>query len=355
MKYHIALADSGNLEITALNAKAGKCPQHPMWDISQILGAEFHQPQGYKVLPIDKICAQIIGRPEYWALARSLSSKLKEDDFIYCDGEHIGIPIATLCGASRARPKIAVLVHNLNRRKGHLALKLFNIASKVDLFVCNISSQAEFLRHYLRLPQSRVYRVPSPPGIDTSFFKPQPASYKKLRPVIGSGGMEQRDYHTLADATKDLDVDVKVCAFFACVDASRRNLPEVLPNNMSCRFYELPDLAQLYCDSDLVVVTLFKNNYEAGMTTIFEAMACRRPVIVTRSSEGTIGELIDKGIVTGVAPGDPIGLKQAIQKLLNNPQLAQTQAERGYELVLKQSNHSQYVRDLVTKISSTFE
>jgi glycosyltransferase involved in cell wall biosynthesis len=352
LQYHIALIPPCNLEGITENALAGKCPNHVIWEIGQLLGATVYQPGSEPVLPIDKIRAHIIGRPEYWALARKLSSQLQEDDVIYCTGEHIGIPIATLCAAKQKRPKIVVYTHNINRPRSRLALKRFNIANRIDLFVTTVASQAEFLRHYLRLPENRVYLFLSQP-IDTSFFTPGPALQNKLRPVIASGGLEKRDYRTLADATRDLNVDVKICAFSRNAVALKRAFPEVMPGNMSCGFYDWCELVQLYRDSDLVVITLFENNYEAGLTTLFEAMACRRPVVITRSS-GIIGDLIDSGIVTGVNPRDPVGLKQAILNLLNAPEKAQDQAQRGYELVLNQFNHVKYTQALVTKLISTF-
>ncbi len=352
MQYHIALIPTCNLEGITQNALAGKCPNHVISAMSQLLGATVYQPGSEPVLLIDKIRAMIIGHPEHWALARKLSSVVQEDDVIYCTGEHVGIPIAALCGAKHKRPKIVVYSHNLNRPRARLALKLFGIANRIDLFVTTVRSQAQFLRQYLRLPENRVYLFLSQP-VDTSFFTPGPAFQHKLRPIIGSGGLEKRDYRTLAQATRYLNVDVKVCAFSPSTTALKRAFPKVIPSNMSFRFYDWCELLQLYRDSDVVVLSLFENNREAGLTTLFEAMACRRPVVITRSS-GIIGDLIDSGIVTGVNPGDPVELKQAIENLLNAPEKAKAQAQRGYELVVNQFNHVEYTQALVTKLISTF-
>ena len=98
---------------------------------------------------------------------------------------------------------------------------------------------------------------------------------------------------------------------------------------------------------------LFKNNYEAGLTTLFEALACQKAVIVSRSSPGIISTLIDSGIVTGFNPGDSNGLKQAIIKILNQPQTVQQQIERGYELVMRQFNHDSYIHELASILKSS--
>jgi glycosyltransferase involved in cell wall biosynthesis len=233
-----------------------------------------------------------------------------------------------------------------------MGLRLLKLQNKIDLFMSATLSQVEFLQKYLNLQQECICLFIEQPT-DISFFTPGPPSQNKLRPVIGSGGLEKRDYRTLANATRNLNVDVKICAFSPNASLLRETFPENIPSNMSYGFYDWRELLQLYRDSDLVVITLFANNYQAGLSTLFEAMACRRPIIITRLP-GIISDFIDLGIVTGVAPGDSVGLKVAIEMLLNNPNQAEAQAQKGYELVLKQYNHDMYVKSLVTKLTSRY-
>jgi spore maturation protein CgeB len=44
-------------------------------------------------------------------------------------------------------------------------------------------------------------------------------------------------------------------------------------------------------------------------------------------------------------------MRQAILTLLNNPQEAEAQAQRGYELILKQHNSEQYIEALVERLA----
>lgn len=348
LKYHIALGRPIDLEGIAQEARSGKCPQHLMWGLSQRLGALIHQPGSHPVLPLDKIRSKIAGLPEHWALARALSSKLTSDDLIFCTGEDVGIPIATLCGGKQNRPKIVVFVHNIDRPRGRLALKLFRLAERVDLFIACARPQADFLRDYLHLPESRVWFLPD--QTDTSFFFPGPASPQKLRPIIASVGLEKRDYRNLALATSDLDVDVKISGFSKDASTLAQAFPETLPENMSRRFYEWPELVQLYRDADLIAISLVENKYAAGIQALLEAMASRRPVVVTKT-QGLADYLQHPGVATIVNPGDSAGMRQAIVSLLNNPSVAETQAKRGYELVLKQHNSEQYIEELATRLA----
>ncbi|MEG3937466.1 MULTISPECIES: hypothetical protein [unclassified Microcoleus] len=60
---------------------------------------------------------------------------------IFCTGEDIGIPVVVLCGAKPDRPKIVVYFHNIDRLRGRVALKLFGLADKIDLFAACASPQ----------------------------------------------------------------------------------------------------------------------------------------------------------------------------------------------------------------------
>ncbi|MBV9389268.1 MAG: glycosyltransferase family 4 protein [Chroococcidiopsidaceae cyanobacterium CP_BM_ER_R8_30] len=344
LNYHFALGRSLNLESINREAQAGNCPQHVLWQVSQQLnGAVIHQPGQREILPVDRICAKVISRPEHWALARTLSSQLTSEDLVFCSGEDIGIPVATLCGNKHPKPRIVVFIHSINRPRGWAALKLFSASSRIDLFITNARTQVNFLRRYLDLPENRICIMLE--QTDTAFFTPGPVSPNKPRPMIASVGLEYRDYRILADVTKDLDIDVKISGFSHDVSSLAGQFPKTMPANMSQRFYPWSELVQLYRDADLVVLSLLENNATAGVTTLLEAMSCRRPVVVSQT-QGLIDYLETPGTVTCVKPGDAAGLRQAIVNLLQNPEQAEAQAQRGYELVLSQHNSEQYAKAL---------
>lgn len=354
MKYHIALIRAIDLEGMARDAEQRKCPRHIMWQLSQRLGATIHKGAGNPVLPIDKIRGKLGSNiPEQWALGRALSEQLTSDDLIFCPGEDIGYPVAALCGAKRDRPKIVVIVHNSDRPRTRLSLKLYGLADKIDLFITPARLQAEFLRRYLHLPEERIWLLPD--QTDVKFFTPGSPSPQKQRPMVMSVGLEQRDYVTLAEATKDLDIDVKVSGFSTAklkeeyARPKSRRFPKVLPENMSCQFYEWPDLVQLYRDADIVVISLVENKFAAGIQVMHEALACRRPVIITRT-RGMSEYLEIPGIVTTFNPGDVAELREAIVHLVNNPEEAEAQAQRGYELVLKERNSDRFVEAIANRL-----
>ncbi|MBE9213313.1 glycosyltransferase family 4 protein [Plectonema cf. radiosum LEGE 06105] len=347
MTYHLALSSCFDLENIKQDAQTGKRPAHVIFDIIRLLNAKIHQPTQDFLLPIDLVYEKIIGSKHHWSLARKLSSKLAKSDIIFCTDESVGLPIATLCGERECGPKVVVFVHNLNRLRGRFALNLLGIKKRIHLLMTASQEQADFLRDYLK-PENRVCLFPCQ-STDASFFTPKLATPNKSRPLIVSGGLEQRDYRTLARATKSLNVDVKISATSSIHTVNARTFPKVIPANMSYRDYDWNSLVQLYCDADIVAIILYPNNFQAGLSTLFEALACRKPVIITRAS-GIIQELIDAKVVLGVNPGDYEGLHQAINSLLSNHKQGEAMAQRGYLLVHEQHNHHVYVKALVEQL-----
>ncbi|MEG4328866.1 glycosyltransferase [Microcoleus sp. herbarium5] len=120
---------------------------------------------------------------------------------------------------------------------------------------------------------------------------------------------------------------------------------------MSRKFYEWPDLVQLYRDADVIAVCLVDNKYAAGGTALLEAMACKRPVAITRT-QGLVDYLAAPDIAKVVNVGDAGGLREAIVHLLKNPQEAESQAQRGYEMVVNQHSSEGYVDVLAQKLRS---
>jgi hypothetical protein len=174
--------------------------------------------------------------------------------------------VAAVCGAWRDRPKIAVYFHNIERLRGGAALTLFGLADKIDLFMACASPQTNFLSGYLGIPESKILVLLE--QTDTQFFTPGPVSPQKQRQTAVSVGLEKRYYRLLAAATADLDADVKISGFSKDAKALAQAFPDTMPENMSRKFYEWPDLVQLYRDADVVAVCLADNKYAAGVANV---------------------------------------------------------------------------------------
>jgi hypothetical protein len=275
-------------------------------------------------------------------LARELVDAFGPEDTVFCNSEAAGLPLAALCRGRRRRPRLAIFVHNLDRPRGRLALRALRASAQVDWFAACSQYQVNFLRRYLNLPAEKVGFIWD--QTDCSFFSPGPASPQKQRPMIMSAGLECRDYRTLAAATADLPVDVKISSFSRDARVLSKAFPDPLPANMQVgqRFYEWPELRQLYRDADVVVVSTFPNRYAAGVQVMMEAMACGRPVIVTRT-EGLQAYLDDNPGVVQTPAGDAAALRQAILQLLENRAQAAQLAARAAAIASERHGSAPFI------------
>jgi spore maturation protein CgeB len=347
MTYHIAFGRVWNFETMAQDAASGQCPRHVISDLAQRLNAECHFPT-VKPTVSDRLRSQIVNTPEQWAMARTLAERLTPNDVVYCTGEDVGVPLATYCDPDYL-PRIVMFVHAGHTLRNRLALALGSVVDKIALFVTNCTSQVRFLQEVLGVESDRIYLLLE--QTDTRFFSPGPAA-TKVRPMIASVGLELRDYRTLAAATADLDVDVRISGFSKDIKALAKSFPEQMPDNMDRRFYSWPDLTQLYRDADIVVVSLFAGEVTSGVTTLLEAMACQRPVIVSQTA-GLSDYIDEPGTVTIVPVGDVQQLRSAIQSLLADPLQAEAQAEAGYRRIIRDHQPEPYIRTLMALLGAT--
>ena len=302
--------------------------------LAHAMNATVHAPgEGSTAKGLDRLRSRIAGPEAMWTLARKVARQVGPNDVVFCGSEAGGLHMAEACGSGPGRPHLSVFVHNLDRPRGRLALKAFGFKRRVELMWACSSHQTDFLRRYLGVPDSRARFIWD--HTDTGFFTPGPMSTGKRRPLIVSVGLEQRDYRTLADATKDLDVDVKISGFSEDAAVLQRTFPDTLPANMSRKFYSWPDLVQLYRDADLVVVSVHENQYAAGVQSLMEAMACGRPVVATASAGLT--SYLDESAVMRVPPANPDAMRQAIAEALADAASSERRAARG--LVLAQERH----------------
>lgn len=351
MNYHIALSRPFDLDSLEKEASDDRRPRHVLWTLQQRLSARVHQPNIHAVTLQDRLLSKLIGQPEHWALARQMVANLTGDDVVFCVGEDIGFPVALLVAWKHLNTKVVVSVMAPDRLRVRSVVKLFNLQQNIPVFFVNTKLKAKSLCDWLSLPSDRVRVLPE--QTDVRFFKPGESTNQGEVPIIASGGMEQRDYKTLAQATKSMDVDVRISAVSPNASTSTRvSFPETVPDNMKIDHYEWQALRQLYRDASVVVVSLLPNDYSAGLTTLIEAMACRRPVIISRTP-GLAEELIDQGLVVGVPPLDDDALRLAITTLLNDQDYAEKLAQRGYDAVMASftsENHVQYLANHIRQL-----
>lgn len=341
MTFHIVLPRAMQLGAAADQAARGECPRHSMGLLADALGARVHEPDDSRAGTADRLRAKLAPTESFWALARRLKASTGPNDVVFFSSEGVGLQFAAVCDDPVTRPKIVIFAHNLDRPRGRAALKLWGLRERVALFMACSQHQVTFLREYLELPAERVRFVWD--HTDNRFFTPGPVSAGKKRPLLVSVGLEQRDYKTLAEASADLPLDVRISGFSKDAAALALTFPATLPENMSRRFYTWPDLVQLYRDADAVVVSCRENRYAAGVQSLMEASACARPVIAT-ATQG-LASYLDESVLR-VPPGDAQAMRQAIQETLAHPAEAARRAERRHQVATEVYRMDRYVAEI---------
>jgi glycosyltransferase involved in cell wall biosynthesis len=248
------------------------------------------------------------------ALAMHGFLRRRDYDVIFSNGENVSIPLAALFRLVRRRPAHILIGHHLSRAKKKPFLKA--LQSQMDSIFVYAETQRDYAQNRLGIPAGKLHLIPF--HADHHFYRP---IRRETRNMICSAGLEWRDYPTLLEAVKGLDVEVRLAA--ASPWSKHRNETEdrALPPNVSAQRYEYEALRELYAESRFVVVPLYENDFQAGVTTILEAMSMGKAVIATRTTGQR--DVIDDGR-NGiyVPPGDPRALRAAIERLMADPEEA---------------------------------
>jgi glycosyltransferase involved in cell wall biosynthesis len=265
-------------------------------------------------------------------------------DAIFTDGEQVGVPLAALCRLTLRRPFAHVMiVHILSVPKKSLVFRLLRLRRYVDTMIVYSSAQRRFVTESLGMAPERV--VLTPFTVDTRFFSLDRVVPGDDKATICTAGLEYRDYPTMIEAARDVDARVVIAAaspWSKREDETGSIVPP--PNAEVCRL-GFVDLRQLYADSRFVVMPLYDNDFQAGVTTILEAMAMERAVVCTRT-RGQTDVVVDGVSGVYVPPGDAAALRSALNALLDDPDRARRLGAAGRHFVETECDIEVYARRL---------
>lgn len=176
-------------------------------------------------------------------------------------------------------------------------------------------------------------------GIDTELFQPGPQDEARralgLPPdaeiILFTGHSEFKDTHTMIEACAGLHTDNHKKLVFVCLGQSGEDIPTgegllIQPG----RIIDPVQMVLYYQAADIYIHAAFD---EAFGKTVTEAMACEVPVVAT--AVGGIPEQIKNG-ENGflVSKENAISMAQAVQALINDPDLRSRMSKAGRETVL---------------------
>jgi glycosyltransferase involved in cell wall biosynthesis len=123
-----------------------------------------------------------------------------------------------------------------------------------------------------------------------------------------------------------------------------------LPSNVKVGRLSLADLRDLYARSALIVLPLQPVMFQAGITTLLEAMAMGKAVIVTQT-KGQTDVVVDGETGIYVPPRDVPALRAAILTLMEDNERRMRLGEAARRLVVNSMSLDNYIQ-IISRIIS---
>ena len=238
---------------------------------------------------------------------------------------------------SRYRPKI--LMWDIGLTDWRLRNKIINLTlPRIDHLMVLGNNQIDHIaRHYAPCRSvSAIGHV-----IDTDFYYPTPLN--PTGPILSVGDDIGRDFHVLGVAATEIDRPVVIKA--------SRHPPELTAPNIRVIKERIShiELRALYQQSSMVVVPTRVTANACGVSTILEASASGRPLIV--SDNPALRDFIVPDETCLMVPtGDRQALTEAIRRLLAEPETCTRLARGAREFAEKHASFPVFARRLGNEI-----
>jgi glycosyltransferase involved in cell wall biosynthesis len=247
----------------------------------------------------------------------------QKGSFYFTTAENSGMALAFLL-KFRSRVPHVMIGHRISAGKKKLIFKCLRLFKRIDAMICYSQSQVAFAREYLGVPEDRVRRIDF--QVDEQFYTPG----GQASGGVVSVGRELRDYPTLFEAVKGLDVPVTVVASSPWSRRQDQTRNREIPANVTLRRgLTSEELRDLYRGASLVAVPLQDVDSPAGVTTILEAQAVGRPVLVS-ASPGILDSIEPQQTAFTVPCGDASALRKKLEYLLGHPAETAQVADAGH-------------------------
>jgi glycosyltransferase involved in cell wall biosynthesis len=253
-------------------------------------------------------------------------------DVIFSTVDTVGIPLILLKRAGLVRPPLVYvsigLPERLEQLRGERMRNLYRTAlGKAAAVVAYSENEAGWLRDWLAPGGPLVVFVPF--GADVDVFRPVEA--EPDADVLSVGVDPRRDFELLvAIAERNPELSFRIVA-----GAGRARSLGELPANVALETdIPLEQVRSRLAGARCVALPVRDNSYSGATTTLLQAMAMARPVIVSRTAAIAAGyELADGVNCRLVEPGDEQGFERALLETLTGAAAARSLGSRARQTV----------------------
>ncbi len=266
-------------------------------------------------------------------------------DVVLSTVDTVGIPLSLLARAGLLRsPLVYVAVglpERLERLRGQGMRRLYASAlRRAEAIVCYSAYEAEVLGRLLGHP--RVVFLPF--GVDVRALSPTSEAVADVD-VVSVGADPRRDFALLLRVARRRPGT----SFRLVVSAEHARALPFLPANVTVEV-DLPFALALerMRRARLVALPVRENSYSGATTTLLQAMAMAKAVVVSRTAAIASGYGLEDGVNCRlVAPGDEEAFERAIAELLVDAEARESLGRQARATVEGCLSWERYVEGLV--------
>ncbi len=277
---------------------------------------------------------------------------INASDVVFSTVDTVGIPLILLKRARLVRPPVVYTAIGLPERlvqlRGERMRRRYTEALQAcSSIVSYAASEVDLLREWLAPDPPPVVFVPF--GVDTEAFGPQPR--EPDADVVSIGADPRRDFGLLVRiAERHPELRLRIVA-----SADHARTLDALPANVVLETdIPLHAVRDRLARARVVALPVRDNSYSGATTTLLQAMAMAKPVVVSRTDAIATGYSLEDGVNCRlVDPGDADALERAILELLAGADAAAAIGTRAREEVERSYSWERYTDALWQLISSS--
>jgi glycosyltransferase involved in cell wall biosynthesis len=263
-------------------------------------------------------------------------------DVVFSTVDTVGLPLMLLRRAGVVRTPVVYTAIGLPERlvqlRGERVGRLYRgVLRRTCAIVSYSQSESEWLRDWLGPGAPPVRFIPF--GVDTDAFRPEPGVKSDLD-VLSVGADPRRDFELLvAVARRRPDVGFRIVA-----SSDNARVLTSVPENVTVETdIPLSAVRDRLAAARVVALPVRDNSYSGATTTLLQAMAMARPVVVSRTDAIVGGYGLEDGVNCRlVPPGDAAALEQALLELLAGADASRALGIRARETVERSLSWERY-------------
>jgi glycosyltransferase involved in cell wall biosynthesis len=275
---------------------------------------------------------------------------IDDADVVLSTVDTVGIPLILLRTAHLVRTPVVYVSIGLPERLEQLGPRMqrhyAHALRRTRAVVAYAESEAEELRRVVGPSGPPVLFVPF--GVDDRLFRPEPGVEPDVD-VLSIGVDPRRDFELLLEVARRRPE----WSFRIVTTAARaRSLGEPSPNVAIESDLALPQARERLASARVVALPVRDNSYSGATTTLLQAMAMARPVVVSRTAAIATGYGLEDGLNSRlVPPGDPAAFEQALLETLTGADAASLLGTRAREHVERSLSWERYTNALWEVVS----